>query len=132
LYVTDTSNFRIQHFDNEGSLIRVIGAQGAQLGGFVRPKGVAVDRENRIWVADAAFENIQIFDPEGLGLMGFGSAGGAPQNINMPAALVIDYDSVEYFKQYAAPGFELEFLVVIASQFGTSNVTIFGFGSMPE
>ena len=39
VYVTDTTNFRVQQFDAEGNLIRVIGSQGTSYGYFARPKG---------------------------------------------------------------------------------------------
>ncbi len=38
-------------------------------------KGVAVDRHNRVFVTDAAFSNVQVFDAEGRLLMFFSSLG---------------------------------------------------------
>jgi sugar lactone lactonase YvrE len=130
LYVTDTTNFRIQHFTLDGELIREIGEIGTAPGKFARPKGVAVDREGRIYVVDAAFENVQVLDDDGTPLTFFGGPGDGPGNINLPTVVDIDYDNLEYFRKYAAPGFELEYLVLVASQFGHNKVSVFGFGSM--
>ena len=44
-------------------------------GNFVRPKGVAYDSDGNIWVADAAFNNFQIFDPSGHVRMFVGAPG---------------------------------------------------------
>ena len=44
----------------------------------------------------------------------------------------IDYDNVGYFRRYAAPGFEIEYLVMVASQFGLNKVAVFGFGSRTD
>ena len=132
LYVTDTTNFRIQHFTLEGEFIREIGASGLSPGQFTRPKGVALDREERIYVVDAAFENVQILDFDGRPLTFFGGAGDGPGNINLPTVVKIDYNEVEYFRKYAAPGFEIEYIVLVASQFGPNKVSVFGFGAMAD
>jgi DNA-binding beta-propeller fold protein YncE len=132
IYVTDTTNFRVQHFTLEGEFIREIGASGLSPGQFTRPKGVALDREERIYVVDAAFENVQILDFDGAPLTFFGGAGEGPGNINLPTVVKIDYDNVEYFRKYAAPGFEIEYIVLVASQFGPNKVSVFGFGAMTE
>lgn len=132
LYVSDTTNFRIQHFTQEGEFIREIGAIGVGPGQFARPKGLAVDREERIYVVDAAFENLQVLDFDGTPLTFFGGAGNQPGNINMPTVVKIDYDNVQYFRKYAAPGFEIEYLILVASQFGVNKVSVFGFGAMSD
>lgn len=130
LYVTNTTNFRIQKFTLDGQLVRSFGTLGTGLGHFARPKGLALDRENHMYVVDAAFENVQVFDPEGKLLMFFGEPGDRPENINLPAAVTIDYDNVELFQKYADPNFKLEYLIFVTSQFGVNKVSVFGFGKM--
>ena len=132
LYVSDTTNFRIQHFTLEGEFIREIGQIGVSPGQFARPKGIALDREGRIYVVDSAFENVQVLDVDGAPLTFFGGPGAGPGNINLPTVVKIDYDNVEYFQKYAAPGFEIEYIVLVASQFGVNKVAVFGFGQMKE
>jgi DNA-binding beta-propeller fold protein YncE len=132
LYVTDTTNFRIQHFTLDGEFIRSIGKIGTSAGKFARPKGVAVDHEGRIYVVDAAFENVQVLDSDGTPLTVFGWAGNMRGGLNLPTVVKVDYDNVEYFQKYSAPGFELEYLVLVASQFGTNKVSVFGFGAMTD
>ena len=132
IYVTDTTNFRIQQFDGDGQFIRSIGSLGNRPGRFARPKGVALDREGRIYVVDAAFENIQVLAPEGGALMFFGGPGNDRGNLSMPTAIKIDYDNVEFFQKYAAPNFEIEYLVVVANQFGLNKVAVYGYGSLRD
>ena len=129
IYVTDTSNFRIQHFTAEGEFIRQIGSVGTGYGQFARPKGIAVDQEGRIYVVDAAFQNVQLFADDGALLMFFGQPGKKRGDFNLPTVVKVDYDNVEYFRKYAAPGFEIEYLVLVANQFGLNKVVVFGFGS---
>ena len=83
-------------------------------------------------MVDAAFENVQILDFDGAPLTVFGGPGDGPGNINLPTVVKIDYDNVEYFQKYAAPGFEIEYIVLVASQFGPYKVSAFGFGAMAD
>jgi DNA-binding beta-propeller fold protein YncE len=132
IYVTDTSNFRIQQFDADGEFIRVIGGPGVGYGAFSRPKGIALDRDENIYVVDAAFQNVQILAPDTTPLLAFGRAGPERWNTNLPTVVKIDYDNVSYFEKYAAPNFELEYLVFVANQFGLAKVVVFGFGELRE
>lgn len=130
LYVSDTSNFRVQQFTLDGKYIRSYGSVGSELGKFARPKGVAVDRDKRIYVVDAAFENVQLLRDDGKLLMFFGSPGDKRGNINLPTAITLDYDNVALFQNYAAPDFKIEYLILVASQFGVNKVNVYGFGKM--
>jgi DNA-binding beta-propeller fold protein YncE len=130
LYVADTANFRIEKFTLDGKFVRSFGSVGSGFGQFARPKGVALDRDGRMYAVDAAFQNIQVLSPEGKLLMFFGQGGDDPENINLPTQLVIDYDNVRYFQPYADPNFRLEYVILVASQFGSSKVNVFGFGRM--
>lgn len=130
LYVADTSNGRIQKFTLTGEHVASIGKLGVNLGDFARPKGVALDQQQRLYVVDAAFENVQIFDEEGKLLLYFGSPGKDRDSINLPTAVTIDYDNTQYFERYAAPNFKLEYLILVASQFGLNKVNVYGFGRM--
>ena len=130
LYVADTGNFRIQKFTQDGRFVRSIGSIGSGLGQFARPKGLALDREGHIYVSDAAFENIQVFDADGKLLMFFGEPGDRPEHINLPAAVAVDYDNVALFQKFADPRFKIEYLILVASQFGVNKVSVFGFGKL--
>ena len=132
IYVSDQSNFRLQQFSKDGELIRVIGQAGAVPGKFARPKGIAIDKDDRIYVVDSAFQNVQILAPEGGALMYFGGPGDDRGNMYLPTVVKVDYESVPYFEKYAAPGFDIEYLVLVANQFGQNKVLVFGFGSLQE
>ncbi|MDX2410730.1 MAG: 6-bladed beta-propeller [Woeseiaceae bacterium] len=132
IYVTDTSNFRLQQFDADGNFVRAIGTQGSRPGTFSRPKGIALDHEGHIYVVDAAFQNIQVLDADGGALMAFGEPGAERWNINLPTVVKIDYQNVQYFEKFAAPNFEIEYLVFVASQYGLNRVVVFGYGELRE
>ena len=127
VYVSDTGNFRVQKFDSRGRHLRRFGKLGKRFGQFVRPKGIALDREGRLYAVDAASEVVQIFDPEGQLLVFFGGEGNHPGGLNLPAKVVVDYDNVDLFADLALPGYEIEYLVIVTSQYGPNKVNVFGF-----
>ncbi|MBP8845522.1 MAG: hypothetical protein KBF21_06325 [Thermoanaerobaculia bacterium] len=129
LYVTDIGRFQVVKFDRDGHFQSTIGKAGDSPGHFARPKGTAIDREGRLYAVDAAFNNVQIFSPEGRVLMFFGDAGLGPGGLMLPAKVAIDERNVGLFRSYAAPEFEVEYLVLVTSQFGERKLSIYGFGS---
>ncbi len=128
LYVTDIGRFQVVKFDRDGHFQSMIGKVGDSPGHFARPKGTAVDREGRLFAVDAAFNNVQIFNPEGRLLMFFGDAGLGPGGLLLPAKVAIDEQNIALFRDYAAAEFEIEYLVLVTSQFGERKVSVYGFG----
>jgi hypothetical protein len=120
--------FFVKKYDADGKHLRTYGRSGDRPGEFVRPKGLAVDREGRLYVVDAAAQVVQIFDAEGRLLLFFGEPGGSPAPLDLPAQVIIDYDHLNYFQKYAAPNFKLEYLVMVSNQYGDRKISVFGFG----
>jgi len=58
----------------------------------------------------------------------FGKVGLNPGELYLPAKVATNYDDIRYFQQYADPNFEIEYLVLVTSQFGDNMVNVFGFG----
>ena len=68
----------------------VIGQKGDGAGDFSLPKGVAFDGEGHIYVVDAQFENVQVFDTSGRLLLAFGEEGNGRGAFSLPAGVAID------------------------------------------
>jgi hypothetical protein len=128
LYVSDTGRIQIVKMDRDGHIRGTIGQLGSQVGSFARPRGIAFDREGRLYAIDAAFDNIQMFTKEGQLLFFFGKSGQQPGDLYLPAKVAIDYKNIAFFKRYADPGFEIEALILVTSQFGNHMVNIYGLG----
>jgi DNA-binding beta-propeller fold protein YncE len=128
LYVSDSGAFRVQVYDAEGKYVRSIGELGDHLGQFARVKGVAVDRNDRLYAVDAMSQVTQIFDADGHLLTWFGEPETGIKIQNLPAKVFLDYEDVSFFQRYAAPGFQVEHLVVIINQLGPHKVSVYGFG----
>ncbi len=95
--VSDSNNHRIQIFDVNGKVLTTFGSEGTDEGQFKFPRykcppslpvsgfyqdyfrlffrGVAVDQQGYIFVADSGNNRIQIFNPDGTFLRLFGRWG---------------------------------------------------------
>ncbi|MEN8251520.1 MAG: 6-bladed beta-propeller, partial [Bacteroidota bacterium] len=118
IYITDFGDSRVKIFSMKGKYLNSIGSYGRGLGQFVRPKGIAVDRELNLYAVDAGFNNVQIFNKEGQLLMYFGGPYNGPGDMYLPAKVVIDYETVSYFEKYVDPAYELKYLIYVVNQYG--------------
>jgi len=131
LYVSDAGRFQIVKYDRDGHYLGAIGKLGSNPGTFARPRGLATDRNKRLYAVDASFDNIQMFDEKGRLLLWFGhfgKAGRLPGELYLPAKVAIDYENIDFFRGFAAPQFEIEYLVVATNQFGNHMVSVFAYG----
>jgi hypothetical protein len=128
LFVVDQELATVKEFDVEGKYIKSIGSPGDRPGFFARPKGIAIDSQNLVYVADNQWDKIQIFSPEGQLLLFFGEPGAKAHGLLTPTGLAIDATSLGFFRKYAAPNFEPEYLLVVTNQFGENKIVFFAFG----
>ena len=87
--VVDAMNFRVQLFDREGTFKGAIGAVGDPTSGIFRPKGIAVDSEDHVYLVESQSGLVQVFDREGHLLYYFGNGTGFGR-FQLPAGLFID------------------------------------------
>jgi hypothetical protein len=95
---------------------------------FARPKGLAIDPAGRLYVADAQWDKIQIFTPEGQLLLFFGESSPLPHGMVTPTGVAIDATSIEALRKYVNKDFEPEYLVLVTNQFGANRLIIHAFG----
>ncbi|MCK4889541.1 MAG: 6-bladed beta-propeller [Candidatus Aminicenantes bacterium] len=128
LYVSDTTNFRVSIFDINGNYIDKVGKVGKSPGSFARPKGIEVDKDGRIYVIDASFQNVQVFDKKHELLLYFLGPGNNKFNLYLPYSINIDYENVKYFAKYISPEFRAEYIIYITSNFGRNKVNVYAYG----
>lgn len=128
LYVSDAGQFKVMKYDRDGHFKGSVGKLGDNFGHFARPKGIALDRQDRLFAVDAAFNVVQIFNDQGRLLLFFGGKGAGPGNLILPSKVTIDYDNVKYFQKYASPDFDIDYLIIVTSQFGDRMVNVYGYG----
>ena len=93
-------NDRIQVFSPEGKWLRQWGGHGYEPGEFLKPRALAIDEKDRLFVADSCNHRIQVFDTQGKLLNSWGSRGDAPGQMSYPYDLAIGPDHCLYVCEY--------------------------------
>jgi PKD repeat protein/sugar lactone lactonase YvrE len=101
IYVADAGNDRVQVFDSNRNYVRTIGGggTGSDFGHFDGwgPPRLAVDGQNRLYVADADNNRIQIFDSSGAYLTTIGGSwGNLTGQLRGPHGVAVDADGNVY------------------------------------
>jgi hypothetical protein len=83
IYVADGfGNARIAKFDKNGKFVKSWGSRGVAPGQFNTPRGIAIDAQGLVYVADSGNRRIQVFDADGNFKTAF-------LNVGTPAALCL-------------------------------------------
>jgi DNA-binding beta-propeller fold protein YncE len=103
VYVSDTWNHRVQKFTPDGVPLTSWGQYGQPIpdmpetqSSFWGPRGVAVDSEGRVFVADTGNKRIVIFDEDGNYITQFGTGGFDPGQFDEPVGVAIASDGTVY------------------------------------
>ena len=100
-YVADYGeNDRIQVFSPEGKWLRQWGGHGYAPGQFLRPRALAIDDQDQIYVADSGTHRIQVFDTTGKLLRTWGERGSEPGQLSYPFDVAIGPDGSVYVCEY--------------------------------
>jgi len=93
-------NDRIQVFSPDGTWLRQWGGHGYEPGEFLRPRALAIDEDERLYVADSCNHRIQVFDLQGNLLKLWGSRGAGPGEMSYPYDLSLGDDGSLYVCEY--------------------------------
>ena len=129
-YVANAGTGSIIKLDRDGHVLGSFGKMGDGLGQFGRPRGVATDSKKRFYVVDASHQNVQIFNDKDQLLMFFGDPGLPLGSLNIPAGIAVTDQDLDYYQQFAAPGFALEQVILVVNQIGRYKINIYGLGKM--
>lgn len=127
IYVSDFVKNDIKVYDLEGNYTRTVGSIGNFPGQFARAKDLALDKDENLYVVDAAFGNVQIFNKKGQLLLFFGGQNNNSGDMFLPRAIHISYEHNKYFEQYLDPAYNLKYVIYVSNQQGNNKVNVYGF-----
>jgi DNA-binding beta-propeller fold protein YncE len=93
-------NDRIQVFSPEGKWLRQWGGHGFEPGEFLRPRALAIDEEDHLYVADSCNHRIQVFDTSGKLLRTWGERGPKLGQLSYPYDVALGPDGSLYVCEY--------------------------------
>ena len=94
---------QIQEFSASGGFVRRWGKQGSDLESFARPQGLLLDKQDRLWVADACNHRILVFRINGALpelVQSFGNPGNLPGELQYPYGIAFDRDGTVLVAEY--------------------------------
>jgi DNA-binding beta-propeller fold protein YncE len=101
IYVAESQQFeRITKLSPDGLILRRWGGRGIEPGQFQRPRALAFDKEDRLYVADACNHRIQVFDGDGRLLRIIGEPGSGQGQLSYPYDVAIAPDQSLYVCEY--------------------------------
>jgi DNA-binding beta-propeller fold protein YncE len=90
--VTDNQAHRVTKFDTDGNFILQWGSQGTGASQFNYPRGIEVDGNGDVYVADGVNLHVQKFTGEGTYLLQWGTGGSGIGQFNSPEDIAVDPD----------------------------------------
>ncbi|XP_064613928.1 RING finger protein nhl-1-like [Liolophura sinensis] len=90
ILVADSSNHRIQVFDDCGRFVRTIGSYGQREGEIDCLAGITVNSAGDIIIADRYNQRVQVFDSNGQFKSTFGAEGSEDSELNYPWGVACD------------------------------------------
>ena len=88
VYVTDSTNHRVQKFLADGTFLKAWGGQGTNPGQFDQPMGITVDAADRVYVADVGNDRIQKFSNKGGFRRAWGTQGNGDGEFSSPSGVL--------------------------------------------
>jgi ABC-type Fe3+ transport system permease subunit/DNA-binding beta-propeller fold protein YncE len=82
------------------SLLQVLGRAGMGPGEFNRAEGLAVDLQDRIYVADSCNHRIQVFASDGTFLRAYGKAGSSRGELSYPYDIAVDAQGHQFVCEF--------------------------------
>ena len=92
IYVSDGNNWRIAVWDSNGDFLYHFGT-GAGVESVSLPRGLFIDRRQRLYVVDASAHKVKVFGLEGdvpEFLFSFGDLGTGDENLQYPTDIAVD------------------------------------------
>ncbi|GFO54599.1 hypothetical protein GMSM_16060 [Geomonas sp. Red276] len=135
IHVVNIGNGKVKEYDLDGHLLSEFGKMGDGFGEFTRPRGITVDDDGNIFIVDAGHQVVQVFNSQRRLLGFFGRPGLPAGSLNLPAGIVVTKENLPLFQKYAAPGFKLQQVLIVANQYASPinySLAFYGMGEMEK
>ena len=86
--------------NSDGKLVKSVGGEGDRTGQFDWPLGIALSKDNKLFVCDRFNNRIQVFDTNLKFISCFGKKGSGMGELNIPCYLTFDPAGDVYVADY--------------------------------
>lgn len=110
-------------------VVLTFGRPGNRYGDMGKPRGLAVGPDGVIFVADAEFERVHLFDEKGRLLMLLGGSEDAPGSTPMPVGLAVARRLPESLTRLAPADFHADYYLFVSNTVGLRRLGLFAIGT---
>ncbi|MFQ5430773.1 MAG: hypothetical protein ACE5E1_10730 [Phycisphaerae bacterium] len=137
LYLSDMMNARVQVFgrnrgDHNGPAYRVLlsmGKAGDRYGDMGQPRHLAVGPDGVVFIADAGFSRVQLYDSSGRLLMLLGGPDDTPGGTPLPVGVAVAEDLPESIKRSVPADFRADYFLFVSNTVGEMRLSLFAIGT---
>ena len=96
IYISDSMNARVQVIDPNGEVKSVFGYRGLNVGNTPRPKGIAVDSDDNVYIVESYYGYLLVYDKSGRFLLPISAKNSAIGDFYLPAGVTLDHNDRVY------------------------------------
>jgi len=128
LLISDTFNSRLLRYESNKEIVTPIGQPGDRYGDLGHPKHLDVGPDGVIFVADAAFRCVHLFNQEGQLLMLLGGPEDKPGGTPMPFGVTVAESLPDNLQGFVPPDFDAHYFLFVTNTIGSKRISLFAVG----
>ncbi|MCO6435929.1 MAG: hypothetical protein J5J06_02450 [Phycisphaerae bacterium] len=128
LLVSDGMGSRVVEIDDEGKVLKTIGRPGDRYGDLGRPRHIDIGPDGVLYIADAAFAHVHLFNEAGQLLMLIGGDRGGPAGTPLPVSVAVAKSVPTAIARLVPADFQPAYYIFISNTVGSKRIALFAVG----
>jgi DNA-binding beta-propeller fold protein YncE len=128
LYVSDTFNARVQVFNADRQPAHSFGQPGNRYGDMGKPRHLDVGPDGVVYIADAEFRHVHLFDNQGRLLMLLGSDDGKVGGTPLPIGAAIAASVPDAIAALVPANFDAHYYLFVTNSVGDKRMSLYAIG----
>jgi DNA-binding beta-propeller fold protein YncE len=127
-YVADMMGGRVLVFGSDQTLTQTIGQRGDRYGDMGQPRHLAVGPDGVLFVTDAEFAHVHLFNGEGQLLMLLGGPQDQPGQTPLPVGVAIAPTMPDRLASLVPADFNARYFLFVSNSVGSRRISLFAVG----
>ncbi len=129
LYVSDMMGGRVVVLDSQHAPVATISQRGDRIGDLGQPKHLAITRDGTLFVADAEFGQVHLFNERGELLMLLAAPDDQPGQALMPTGLAVAERLPAHLACLVPPDFQAAYFLFVSNRLSANPLSLYTIGN---